>query len=116
MRKKLVAHLHLVVAHEIRLHLHALPLHCVTQSTRQSASLNLPFDQIVLRALFHSLIGQFIVFQTRHYNHHYIRVGSARAAQRLQPMAVWQPHIEQDNVDFPLAKLYFRLPHVRQVR
>src|SRR5258708_37048564 len=87
----------------------------VAQRPGERAILDLPLDQVVLRAFFNSLRSQLLIVQSCQYDERNVRRGRVCSPDRLQADAVRQPQIQQYDVHSTFREVPDRIRDTQQV-
>ena len=75
----------------------------VAHRARQALPVDLPLDQVVLRARGDGLDAAALVVEARQHEHRHLRPVALEPVQRGQPVRVGQVEVEQDAVDLRRA-------------
>src|ERR1700693_4542053 len=116
MREEFILELQLLLPEDVRFRLHAMAFNRVAESPRERTILDLPFDQIVLRAFLHRLVGQGLIVESREHNQRNARGCCLRPPDGIEAVAIWQPHIQQDDVNPALREISKRIAHALDMR
>src|SRR6202047_133494 len=116
MREEFILELQLLLPEEVRFRLHAMAFNRVAESPRKRTILDLSFDQIVLRAFLHRLVGQGLIVESCQHNQRNARGCCLRPPDGIEAVSIWQSHIQQDDVNSAPRKISESVAHALDMR
>ena len=90
-------------------------VHGVLQAAHQLTGVDLPLDQIVLRAVVQGICGKQLRIADGQYHQGNMRPGGAHAADGLRTVRVGQSEVQQDDIDAIARQVLFRFTHALHV-